>query len=145
MRYVQLHIGLLPRLAIGATCAACASACWSPDRNAAEAPVTAEDSAYAAKLKKYVRDSTVLDSLTRALLIGCSTQSTATKEFETPFVTSQLRHPLKETSTNRPAENCRENHRSKSTVPALRWNRIDHDHHAGGNRGTDVTWTLRGP
>ena len=54
---------------IAAICIASASACWSSpdDRSAASALSASEDSDYAAKLKKYLRDSAVLDSLTNVV------------------------------------------------------------------------------
>ena len=65
-RHVQLELLVVLALSIAGTYVASASACWSPpgDRST-DAATTPEDSVYAAKLKKYLRDSTVLDSLTK--------------------------------------------------------------------------------
>lgn len=66
-RCSQLDVLFVLALSIAGMCAASALACWSSpnDRNPANANAIPEDSADAAKLKKYLRDSTVLDSLTR--------------------------------------------------------------------------------
>jgi hypothetical protein len=66
-RDVQLDLLFVLTLSIAGAYAASASACWSSpgDRGAANAASSPEDSVYSVKLKKYLGDSTVVDSLTK--------------------------------------------------------------------------------